>query len=225
MEENIIGGVSPVKQKKMARGKSYGKGGRGVGDTRYKRDKWQKPTSGGTTTLKPKRSIGELPPNPRKPYTIKDGKVVPNVVNNYNYNNSITQSGGGSETITTTTPDTEDVYENKEVKTVKPYSKEWDVEKAGGLTYAEWIAKPENKEKEKKFVEGQTKTTLERVLVSKGKKGSTTTTTKKTDPNNIATINNNPIYMKSGLKMIDESGKYKLGGYRAMRKNSKKKLN
>jgi len=220
MEENIIGGVSPVKRRKMARGKSYGKGSRGVGDTRYKRDKWKKPASGGTTTTP--RPMGKLPPNPKKPYVIKDGKVVPNVVNNYNYNNSITQSGGGSESITTTTPDTEDVYENKVVKTVKPYSTEWDIEKAGGLTYAEWIKKPENRAQEQEFVDSQTTSTLERVLVSKGQKGSTTTKTKNTGSgNNTATIINSPTH-NTGLKMIDESGKYKLGGYRAMRKNSKK---
>lgn len=221
MEENIIGGVSPVKRK-MARGKSYGKGGRGTGDTRYKRDKWQKPTSGGTTTIP--RPMGKLPPNPKKPYTIKDGKVVPSVINNYNYgDNTITQSGGGSETITTTTPGTEDVYENKEVKTVKPYSKEWDIKKAGGLTYAQWIKKPGNREQEKKFVDGQTKTTLERVLVSKGQKGSTTSKTTKTGGNNTATINN-PINNDddNGIPMLGSPGKYSLGGYRAMRKNSKK---
>jgi len=42
--------------------------------------------------------------------------------------------------------------------TVKPYSKEWDKEAAGGLTYAEWIKKPGNKEKEQKFVESRTVT-------------------------------------------------------------------
>ena len=45
MEENIIGGVSPLKAKKMRRSKSYGKGKRGTGDTRYKRDKWVPPAS------------------------------------------------------------------------------------------------------------------------------------------------------------------------------------
>jgi len=64
MEKNIIGGVSPLKAKKMRRSKSYGKGKRGAGDTRYKRDKWTPPPSSIT---------------PTKPYTInKDGKVVMN---------------------------------------------------------------------------------------------------------------------------------------------------
>jgi hypothetical protein len=67
MEKNIIGGVSPLKAKKMRRSKSYGKGKRGAGDTRYKRDKWTPPPSGTVT------------PAPTKPYSIdKDGKVVMN---------------------------------------------------------------------------------------------------------------------------------------------------
>jgi hypothetical protein len=71
MEENIIGGVSPLKR----RGKSRGKGRRGMGDTRYKRDKWVPPTSGGTITT----PSDKAPPNPAKPYTIgKDGKVEMN---------------------------------------------------------------------------------------------------------------------------------------------------
>ena len=75
MEENIIGGVSPLKAKKMRRSKSYGKGKRGAGDTRYKRDKWVPPTSGGTATT----PSDKAPPNPAKPYTIDEGgKVVMN---------------------------------------------------------------------------------------------------------------------------------------------------
>jgi hypothetical protein len=74
MEENIIGGVSPLKRKSMRRGKSYGKGKRGTGDTRYKRDKWVPPNPG---TVTPKKDTA--PPNPAKPYTIgKDGKVEMN---------------------------------------------------------------------------------------------------------------------------------------------------
>tara|TARA_R110001632_G_scaffold159376_1_gene277590 strand:+ start:879 stop:1544 length:666 start_codon:yes stop_codon:yes gene_type:complete len=221
MEENIIGGVSPIKAKRAGRrGKTSGKGRRGVGDTRYKRDKWKKPASGGTMTIP--RKMGELPPAPIKPYKIKDGKVVPNnVTNNYYGDNMINQSGGGgSESTTTTTPDTEDVYETKEVKTVKPYSTEWDIKKAGGLTYAEWIKKPGNRAQEKKFVDGQTKTTLERVLVSEGKKGSSITTTKKTNGGgHTATINSR---QGNGIPMLGSPGKYSLGGYRAMKENRKK---
>jgi len=39
---------------------------------------------------------------------------------------------------------------------VEDYSKEWDVDAAGGLSYEEWIKKPGNKEKEDKFVESKT---------------------------------------------------------------------
>jgi len=71
MEKNIIGGVSPMKR----RGKSRGKGKRGNADTRYKRDKWVPPASGGTFTP----STTKAPPNPAKPYAIgKDGKVEVN---------------------------------------------------------------------------------------------------------------------------------------------------
>ena len=38
---------------------------------------------------------------------------------------------------------------------VKGYSKKWDKEKAGGLSYAEWIKKPGNQAKEDKFVKSQ----------------------------------------------------------------------
>ena len=74
MEKNIIGGVSPLKAKRMRRSKSYGKGKRGAGDTRYKRDKWTPPPAG---TVTPKKSSTSI--NPEKPYTIdSSGKVVMN---------------------------------------------------------------------------------------------------------------------------------------------------
>tara|TARA_R100000951_G_C2652290_1_gene184755 strand:- start:1501 stop:3072 length:1572 start_codon:yes stop_codon:yes gene_type:complete len=41
---------------------------------------------------------------------------------------------------------------------VEDYSKEWDKEAAGGLSYAEWIKVPGNKNKEKDFVKSKTKT-------------------------------------------------------------------
>ncbi|MDA9245689.1 hypothetical protein N9P20_00845 [Polaribacter sp.] len=56
----------------------------------------------------------------------------------------------------------EDVTTTEEVTTrgaeitkTKDFDKNWDVKKAGGLTYAEWIKKPGNKEKEAKFVASQ----------------------------------------------------------------------
>ena len=76
---NITGGVSPLKKRgkssgKYRRGKSAGKraGGTVIGDTRYKRDPWEKP-AGGDTTYTPSA------PPAAKPYKIDDdGKVVMN---------------------------------------------------------------------------------------------------------------------------------------------------
>lgn len=223
MEENIIGGVSPLKKGKWTGRR--GKRGGTVGDTRYKRDKWVKPTSGGTTVKAPSA------PNPKKPYTMTpDGKVqMTPPGDTYNYgDNIINQTGGGpsSETITTTEPGTDDVWGKKEVTKVKPYSKEWDIEAAGGLTYAEWIKKPGNKEQEKKFVDSQKYTVLEDFLISKGTKPKTTTTknTKDGGGNNRATINqtiNKEDVETSPNAMLGAVGKYRLGGYRAMKKNKK----
>ena len=67
MEENITGGVSPLKKWKGRRGKSGGT----TGDTRYKRDKWVPPASGGTIKT----------PGATKPYTINNGKVEPSSAN------------------------------------------------------------------------------------------------------------------------------------------------
>lgn len=52
--------------------------------------------------------------------------------------------------------------------TVKPYSKKWDKSKAGGLSYAEWIKQPGNKEKEQKFVESRTETKVVQPAVEGG---------------------------------------------------------
>lgn len=41
---------------------------------------------------------------------------------------------------------------------VEDYSKDWDKEAAGGLSYAEWIKVPGNKKKEEDFVKSKTKT-------------------------------------------------------------------
>ena len=57
------------------------------------------------------------------------------------------------------TPDVTVKGETKTTTTTDPYSKKWDKEAAGGLTYAQWIAKPGNKAKEKAFVDSKTKTT------------------------------------------------------------------
>jgi len=51
-----------------------------------------------------------------------------------------------------------DVYDitEKGPDVVQDYSKEWDVEAAGGLSYEEWIKQPGNQEKEDAFVESMT---------------------------------------------------------------------
>jgi len=239
MEENITGGVSPL-QWKGRRGKSSGKGRRGTGDTRYKRDKWQKPASGGTTTLTPKRKAGELPPPPQKPYKIVDGKVEPNIYNTYNYgDNTINQSNNpGSKTTTTTnpgTPGTDDVYGTRKVTKTKDYSKEWKGPKSkeypDGMPYDVWIKRPGNRQKEKDFVKSQQYEVDEKYLISKGTDpipASSETITEvlpgsgnNTQNATIKQIINGEEVETSATPMLGSPGKYRLGGYRAMKKNRK----
>lgn len=58
----------------------------------------------------------------------------------------------------TTAPDTTETVKGGTTTSVGDYSKEWDVEAAGGLSYAEWIKKPGNKAKEDAFVASKTET-------------------------------------------------------------------
>ena len=58
----------------------------------------------------------------------------------------------------TTAPDTTETVKGGTTTSVGDYSKEWDVEAAGGLSYAEWIKKPGNKAKEDAFVASKTGT-------------------------------------------------------------------
>ena len=219
MEENIIGGVSPMKR----RGKSRGKGRRGMGDTRYKRDKWKKPASGGTYTT----PSDKAPPNPAKPYVIKDGKVEmtpPGDVYNYGDNIINQTSGGGYDTKTTTKggkPGTDDIYEDR--TTMTTYQQAWDKmgDVDGGKKKNKFGKVFDNLEhftkeaKEYNERTGHTTKKTEKVLVKKGEKatpGETTTETKYVKGgDNTATINN----------PINSPGKYRLGGYRAMKKNRK----
>jgi len=118
------GGVTPLKKKGKWRGRRGKKGGT-VGDTRYKRDKWQKPPSGGTVT-KPEST---LPPTPTKPYTIdKDGKVQPNITNITNegdtYTNTINQTTGGTGRHATWVPGSDAEYEDIEETTTIPVENE-----------------------------------------------------------------------------------------------------
>ena len=235
MEENIIGGVSPFKAKKMRRGKSYGSGKRGTGDTRYKRDKWKKPTSGGTTTIpKPKA------PPPAKPYKIKDGVPVMNppgdviITDGDNIINS--NSGGGYTTKTVTEPDTpatEDKY--KDVTTFTSWQQGWDKMKdAGdGKKQNQWGRVFDNLEdykiagREYNERTGHTTKKTKRVLVEEGqdaKKGKTTTTREYVSdkPANNIIYDDDNIAVNSS-EITGGVGKYRLGGYRAMSKNKNKK--
>jgi len=224
MEENIIGGVSPMKR----RGKSRGTGRKGTGDTRYKRDKWQKPTSGGTTTI-PKRKMGELPPPPEKPYKIKDGKVVPNNITNNYYNNAINQNMNNNPSSKTTKklikgkPKTDDIY--KDVTTVTTWQQGWDKmeDVEGGKKKNKFGKVFDNLEdykvagREYNKRTGHTTRRTDKVLVKKGEEATPDRieeTTESTSGNNgnqfqTANIYNSPV------------GKYKIGGYRAMKKNKK----
>ena len=222
MEENIIGGVSPIKAKKMRRGKSYGSGKRGAGDTRYKRDKWQKPTGGGTSTIPSKQ-----PPNPTKPYTMKDGVPVMNPPGNvYNYGDNIINQTSGTETTTTTEPDTDAVYETTKGR-LPTFQEAWDANKEDinniYNTFEDYkadmlsIKKGDKRdvEREKARKEAEKESTK---LVKEATKGKTTSTTKSTGSNNakiIQNINNEEVET-SGMKMLGGVGKYKLGGYRAV---------
>ena len=200
MEENIIGGVSPLKRKSMRRGKSYGKGRRGTGDTRYKRDKWRKPASGGTMTT----PSDKTPSTPSKPYTIdKDGKVV--------MNTSRTKTDGTPGYWT---------YKDITTKTEKErigYKASYDaMEDRGGQKYNKRNDKLydnfEQYEKEAKawraknkgYKEYEEKTERVKDKFIEGTPGSTTETTTRTEESSSS------------------AGKYRLGGYKAMKNNKKK---
>jgi hypothetical protein len=225
---DIIGGVSPLKAWKGRRGKSSGKGRRGTGDTRYKRDKWQKPASGGTTI--PKRKAGELPPPPQKPYKIVDGKVEPNVINNSYYNtiNQTQNNTPGSKKVIKKTPGVDKVVKTKKGGRLPTFDEAW-AQNLNGINsiyknkraYKDDMLgiKPGDKrwierEKARKEAEKETEVVvqdaipaseeiIETILPSEG-------------GTQIAKIENNPVG-----KMLGSPGKYRLGGYKAMKKNRK----
>ena len=224
MRENIIGGVSPLKRR---RGKTAGKGKFGIGDTRYTRDKWQKPPSGGT--------FYTPTPAPRKPYTkTPKGEVITNQPNVTN----ITNNAGDVNTINQTMGNdlvwVDPVYGERE-KEIKIGS--WDYSK-GNPTYKQaWESNLENiqniygsfddyvkdledqksgkKERPKdykkpEYIEGgTTKTTKEKYLIKEGYWKNVNA-----GGNQTANITTN--------KMLGSPGKYKLGGYRTMKKQKKK---
>jgi len=199
MEENIIGGVSPLKAKSMRRGKSYGKGKRGTGDTRYKRDKWTPPVSGGTVTT----PSDKAPANPTKPYAIKDGKVV------MNQNQSQTQGTDGYWTYKDVTNKTEkerssyqDSYNAMEDRGGQKYNKRND-KLYDNFEQYEKEAKQWNKDNPG-YKEYEEKTERVKDKWIPGTSGTQTQTQTSTN------------------KMLGSPGKYRLGGYRAMKNNRKK---
>ena len=65
----------------------------------------------------------------------------------------------------------------------KPYSTKWDKSKAGGLSYAEWIKLPGNKEKEDKFV-ASTKDKISATYGQQNKQQNNVSNTKPTSTGN-----------------------------------------
>lgn len=215
MEENIIGGVSPMKR----RGKSRGTGKRGTGDTRYKRDKWVPPTSGGTVTT----PSDKLPPAPTKPYVIKDGKVE--------LTPTATATADATSSSTPGTPAEgywKDKYKDVTTKTEKERSSYQDsydaMEDRGGQKYNkrndklydnfeqyEAEAKAWN-EKNKGYKEYEEKT--EKVF-----DGKEWVETKAATPGSSSSSASSSA--SSGVNMLGSPGKYRLGGYRAMKNNRK----
>ena len=196
MEKNIIGGVSPMKR----RGKSRGTGRRGTGDTRYKRDKWTPPASGGTVTT----PSDKAPANPGKPYTIKDGKVV------MNQNQSQTQGTDGYWTYKDVTNKTEkersgylDSYKAMEDRGGQKYNKRNDKLYDNFEQYEAEAIQWNNDNPGYKEYEEKTERVKDKWIP--GTSG-TQTQTQETSTN----------------KMLGSPGKYRLGGYRAMKNNRKK---
>jgi hypothetical protein len=200
MEENIIGGVSPMKR----RGKSRGKGKRGTGDTRYKRDKWVPPASGGTITPNNTKT-----PPPAKPYTIKDGKVEVN-------DPSATASASSSSSSSTPGTDGYWTYKDLTTKTEKErsgYQDSYDaMEDRGGQKF--------NKRNDKLY-DNFEQYEAEAIQWNKDNPGY------KEYEEKTEKVKDKWIPGTAGSASASESsasssaGKYRLGGYRAMKKNKK----
>ena len=212
MEENIIGGVSPLKAKSMRRGKSYGKGKRGTGDTRYKRDKWTPPASGGTVTTPPDK----LPPaSPTKPYTIKDGKVelTPTATATADATSSSTPGTDGYWTYKDVTNKTEkerssyqDSYDAMEDRGGQKYNKRND-KLYDNFEQYEKEAEQWNKDNPG-YQEYEEKTERVKDKWIPGTSGSSSSSSSASS--------------SAGVKKLSSPGKYRLGGYRAMKNNRKK---
>ena len=193
MEENIIGGVSPMKR----RGKSRGTGNRGAGDTRYKRDKWVPPASGGTATTPPAD----------KPYTIKDGKVEMN---------NPSSSSSSSSSNSTSGADGHWTYKDLTTKTEKErsgYQDSYDaMEDRGGQKF--------NKRNDKLYDNFEQYET-EAIAWNKKNPGykeyeeKTERVKDKWVPGTAGSTSSSSSSASSSV------GKYRLGGYKAMRNNKK----
>ena len=207
MEENLIGGVSPMKR----RGKSRGKGKRVIGDTRYKRDKWVPPASGGTVTT----PSDKLPPAPAKPYVIKDGKVelTPTATATADATSSSTPGTDGYWTYKDVTSKTEkerggylDSYNAMEDRGGQKYNKR-DGELYDNFKQYEAKAIQWNKDNPG-YKEYEEKTERVKDKWIPGTSGSSSSSSSASS--------------SAGVKKLSSPGKYRLGGYRAMKNNRKK---
>jgi len=237
MEENIIGGVSPMKR----RGKSRGKGRRGTGDTRYKRDKWVPPASGGTITPNTTKA-----PPPAKPYVIKDGKVelTPTATADADASASSTPGSPAEGYWKDNYKDVTTKTEGERTVKLPKYEKAWK-DNLDGITgmynsFDDYVADIEGQKKmakkkdwkgiaEKKIISVEqakkdfaTRNKTEKFSEEKTEKvydGKEWVETKaKTDGTSESSSSSSA---SSGVNMLGSPGKYALGGYRAMKKNKK----
>jgi len=203
------------------RGKSRGKGRRGTGDTRYKRDKWVPPASGGTITPNTTKA-----PPPAKPYVIKDGKVE--------LTPTATADADASASSTPGSPAEgywKDKYKDVTSKTEKERSSYQDsydaMEDRGGKKFnkrndkvydnfeqyeAEAITWNKNNPGYKEYEEKTEK-------VWDGKEW---VETKAATSGSSSSSSSSSASSSSGAKKLNSPGKYRLGGYRAMKNNRKK---
>ena len=158
---------------------------------------------------------------------MKDGKVEmtppgdTNITNEGDVNTINQTSGGGYTDETTTKPGTDDIYEDR--TTMTTHQQAWDGKNFKtedgkrkdiyGNVYsddAEGFEKFKDATDAYNKKHGTTTKKTERVLVKKGDKGSSTTKrTYVAGGDNTASISTN--------KMLGSPGKYRLGGYRAMK--------
>lgn len=195
MEENIIGGVSPLKRR---RGKSTGKGRRGTGDTRYKRDKWQKPASGGTML-----AGSNKPPAPQKPYSIKDGKVDPTATATASANSSTDGTDGYwtyKDVITKTEKERssyQDSYDAMEDRDGKKFNKRNDKLYDNFEQYEAEAIQYNKDNKDYKEYEEKTERVKDKYI--EGTKGSSSSSSSSATSGVKFTLKGNPMYRNFGV--------------------------